>query len=123
MPRTRGNLTLGEWPCRVNSSERFSPNALTRISTSPLCGAGIGRLSILRSSGPPASWITAAFMVVIIRSFAWFHVGCDSQSSERPFRQGMRLHPEYDRRLYDRVPRAKPYMIGLTHYRYARGGL
>ena len=52
----------------MNSSERLSPNALTRIKTSPLFGVGIGRLSILRTSGPPASWITAAFIVVIARS-------------------------------------------------------
>jgi Transposase zinc-binding domain len=36
------------------------------INTSPLCDVGIGRLSIFRTSGPPASCITTAFIVLII---------------------------------------------------------
>lgn len=38
MPRTRGNLTPGECPWRVKSSERFIPQALTRMRTRPAVG-------------------------------------------------------------------------------------
>src|SRR5580704_14755048 len=63
MPMMRGNLTPRENPCRVNNSDRFSPNARTRMSTWSGCGVGIGRSSILRTSGPPGVYITAAFIV------------------------------------------------------------
>lgn len=91
IPRIRGNLTSGEWPihtvaldssflsilsdhskekaglkaipCLVNISLLFSPHALTRINTSPSVGTGTGTLSTLSTSGPPASRITAAFIV------------------------------------------------------------
>lgn len=66
MPRMRGKLTPGEWPCRVKSSERFSPKASTRISTSPGCGCGIGRRSMRSTSGPPGACITAARMVSVM---------------------------------------------------------
>jgi hypothetical protein len=41
------------------------PKAFTRIKTSLFFGMGTGRLSILRTSGLPASRITAAFIVAI----------------------------------------------------------
>src|SRR5579862_220335 len=63
MPMMRGNLTPRENPCRVNNSDRFSPTARTRMSTWPGCGVGIGRSWILRTSGPPGVYITAAFIV------------------------------------------------------------
>jgi hypothetical protein len=44
MPRTRGKWTLGECPCRVNSSERFNPNASTRIKTSGVFGVATRRI-------------------------------------------------------------------------------
>ncbi len=80
MPSTRGNLTPGEWPCdryqledqhlhlgfqlacRVNNSDRFNPQALTLISTSPGFGFGIEMLSMFRTDGPPATLMTAAFI-------------------------------------------------------------
>ena len=55
MPSTRGNRTPGEWPWGVNISDRFSPNARTRISTCPGPGTGTGRVSTLSTSGPPGS--------------------------------------------------------------------
>jgi hypothetical protein len=65
MPSTRGNRTFGLCPWRVNISDRLSPKALTRISTSSAAGVGIGRCSSLSTSGPPASWITTAFMDMV----------------------------------------------------------
>jgi hypothetical protein len=50
---TRGNFTPGEWPCRVNISERLIPKAFTRINTCPACGVGIGMRSTFRTPGPP----------------------------------------------------------------------
>jgi hypothetical protein len=64
----RGNVTLGDWPKRVKSSERFNPNAFTRINTSPVRGVGIGTVSMRRTSGPPACLITTAFMFAIVRT-------------------------------------------------------
>ena len=55
---------------RVNISERFSPNAFTRMSTHPASGFGTGRCSILSTSGPPGSWITAAFIMAPIAACA-----------------------------------------------------
>lgn len=63
MPRMRGNVTPGEWPCRVNISERLSPNAWIRISTSPAWGTGMGRCSRVRLEGPPGVCRIAARMV------------------------------------------------------------
>ena len=67
MPRTRGKGTEApERPWRVKSSERFRPQAFTRIRTWPGEGVGMGRVSSLRTSGPPGPWITAAFMVDMV---------------------------------------------------------
>jgi len=66
MPRMRGNLTFGEWPCRVNSSERLSPTALIWMRTWPGDGVGMGSSVILRTSGPPGLEMTAAFMVAMM---------------------------------------------------------
>jgi len=48
IPRTRGNLTEGECPCRVNNSERLSPAARIRINTLPGCGWGFEWLVVYR---------------------------------------------------------------------------
>lgn len=45
-------------------SERFNPNALTRMRTSLSFGTGIGHCWTLRASGPPASCMTTAVMVL-----------------------------------------------------------
>ena len=51
MPRMRGNLTPGEWPWRVKSSERLRPKALTRMRTSPGFGRGNGEVLDLEDLG------------------------------------------------------------------------
>src|SRR5437899_1010165 len=53
MPRTRGNVTPDARPWRVCNSDRFSPNALTSISTQPAAGVGTGSSRIVRASGGP----------------------------------------------------------------------
>src|SRR5215467_12644385 len=62
IPRTRGNLTDGESPRRVNHSERLRPNALILIKTHP--GFAMGVLISVRTSfsGPPGSLMTYAFI-------------------------------------------------------------
>src|SRR3954451_14789143 len=45
MSKTRGNLTFSESPCRMNSSDRLRPNALTCFAF------GIGRYSIWKRFG------------------------------------------------------------------------
>jgi len=62
-PRFRGSDTFGRCLCRASSSARLRPNAFTRMSTSPCRGVGTGRRSILKTSGPPASYITAVFVI------------------------------------------------------------
>jgi hypothetical protein len=49
--------------CRVYISERFKPKALMRMRTCPAFGFGIGHCCTLRTSGPPISCMTAAFIV------------------------------------------------------------
>ena len=67
MPRTRGKRTAApESPLRVKSSERLRPKAFTRMRTWPGEGVGIGRVSSLRTSGPPGAWITTAFIVDMV---------------------------------------------------------
>lgn len=45
-----------------------------RMSTCSLFGVGMARVSSLRTSGPPASWTTAAFIVAILNGDVekWF---------------------------------------------------
>ena len=50
----------------MKSLERLSPKALMRMRTSPDLRVGIGRCLSLRTSGPPAEWITTAFIVDIV---------------------------------------------------------
>jgi hypothetical protein len=67
----------------VNSSERLRPNAFTRINTSSIFGVGTGMLSIFKTSGPPASWITAAFIVCIVVIVVLFSDLCIQDTSRR----------------------------------------
>ena len=53
----------GDYLHRAEIVERPFVPEFTRTRTSPLLGLGTGRCSILRTSGPPASQITAAFIV------------------------------------------------------------
>ena len=64
MPSTRGNVTLGECPCRVLSSDRFRPAPFTRTRLQPSRTAGTGSSRISSTSGPPALTQTAARIVV-----------------------------------------------------------
>src|SRR5438552_3341941 len=65
MPRTRGNVTPDARPWRVCNSDRFSPNALTSISTQPAAGVGIGSSRIVSVSGGPGASRTIARMVSV----------------------------------------------------------
>src|SRR5690242_2834566 len=60
IPSTRGKRTLGECPCRVISSDRLSPNALTRTSVQPGRTAGRDTRLTCRTSGGPGSLTTTA---------------------------------------------------------------
>ena len=44
----------------------YRPKALTRIRTCSFVGFGTGRVSRRRTSGPPASCTTAAFIVAML---------------------------------------------------------
>src|SRR5882724_1899279 len=68
MPRTRGNVTPDARPWRVCNSDRFSPNALTSISTQPTTGVGTGSWRIVSASGGPGASRTIARMVSVIQS-------------------------------------------------------
>ena len=61
----------------MKSSERLSPNALMRMRTSPDLGVGMGHCSSLRTSGPPAEWMTTAFIVdmavLVVRGDMWIN--------------------------------------------------
>jgi hypothetical protein len=84
----RGKPTFGDGPRRVKSSERFRPNALNRIRSSPARGSATVRSSSFRTSDPAGSWITAAFIVATYRTFnAGFHNGQSKRRrSDRAFR-------------------------------------
>src|SRR6516164_3694098 len=60
MPVT--SATSPKTPLRMYPSAWFSPNARTRISTSPAAGTGSGSSVTARTSGPPGSVMTMAFM-------------------------------------------------------------
>src|SRR5947209_19141775 len=66
IPSTRGNVTFGECPCRVLSSDRFKPAPLTCTRLQPSRTAGSGSSRISSTSGPPALTQTAARIVVLI---------------------------------------------------------
>src|SRR4051794_3584198 len=66
MPRTRGNVTPDASPARVCNSDRFSPNALTSISTQPAAGVGTGSSRIVSASGGPGASRTIARMMSVI---------------------------------------------------------
>src|SRR5271166_1121269 len=55
-------------------SGRLTPAAATSISTSPIAGVGIGRVTACRTSGPPGALISIAVMVVciVIAARSWF---------------------------------------------------
>ena len=63
IPRIRGRVTEGEWPCRVNSSERLRPKARTLISTQPGFDCGTGRSWTVKTSGGPGRSMTTALML------------------------------------------------------------
>ncbi len=60
MPSTRGNRTFGECPCRVISSDRFSPNPSTRTRVQPSRTSGTGTSRTRNTSGPPGPSTTTA---------------------------------------------------------------
>src|SRR6185503_8259682 len=64
MPSTRGNVTLGECPCRVLSSDRFRPAPRTRTKLQPSRTAGTGTSWTSSTSGLPALTQTAARIVI-----------------------------------------------------------
>src|SRR6267154_2782638 len=66
MPNTRGKVTPDARPWRVCSSDRFSPNALTSMSTQPAAGVGTGSSRIVRASGRPGASRTIARIVLVI---------------------------------------------------------
>src|SRR3954468_5290274 len=66
MPRTRGNVTPDARPSRVCNSDRFSPKALTSISTQPAAGLGTGSSRIVSALGGPGASRTIARMVSVI---------------------------------------------------------
>jgi hypothetical protein len=80
MPGTRGNVTPSARPRRVCSSERLSPNAVTRISTQPGCGVGTGMSRIRRASGGPGASRTTARMVAGMELVAGVVMGTLSAS-------------------------------------------
>jgi hypothetical protein len=57
----------GYFPSRCSTSGRLIPEAATRTSTSPSLHTGIGRLVIVRTSGPPGWEISTARMDAICR--------------------------------------------------------
>src|SRR4051794_29583115 len=67
IPRTRGNVTPDARPWRVCNSDRFTPNALTSISTQPAVGIGTGSSRIVRASGGPGASRTIARMLSVIQ--------------------------------------------------------
>lgn len=73
IPRMRGNWT-GEWPWRVNISERLRPKARMRIRTSFARGWGIGRWRSLRTLGGPGVDMTMAFMVDMLTVLSGFRL-------------------------------------------------
>ena len=68
MPGTRGNVTPSATPSRMCSSDRFSPNARTRISTQPAAGSGTGSSRMTKASGGPGPSSTTARIVSAITS-------------------------------------------------------
>lgn len=62
MPRMRGNATDGDFPSRVKISEWLTPAPRTLISDQPGRATGVGTSQYLKTSGPPASETTTAFM-------------------------------------------------------------
>jgi hypothetical protein len=62
-PSTRGKVTPSARPRRVCSSERFTPNALTAISTHPGGGFGTGSCRIVSASGGPGASSTTARII------------------------------------------------------------
>lgn len=83
MPRTRGNSTPGEWPWRVNNSERFMPHAWTRMRTSPGLGMGMGIRSILRTSAEPEPCTTTAFIRGVVVDMVRGSRGCLGEREEK----------------------------------------
>src|SRR5215211_6399884 len=71
MPSTRGKVTPCARPRRVCSSERLSPNALTRMSTHPGRGSGTGSSRIRSAAGGPGASSTTARMVAVISPLRW----------------------------------------------------
>src|SRR2546430_7794135 len=68
MPRTRSNVTPDARPWRERNSDRFSPNALTSISTQPAAGVGTESSRIVSASGGPGASRTIARMVSVIQA-------------------------------------------------------
>src|SRR5258708_16215964 len=68
VPRTRSNVTPDARPWRVCNSDRFSPNALTSISTQPAAGVGTVSSRIVSESGGPGPSRTIARMVSVIQA-------------------------------------------------------
>jgi hypothetical protein len=65
IPGTRGNVTPSASPNRVCSSDRFSPNARTRIRTHPNSASGTGNVTNSRFCTGPGPLNTTARIVAV----------------------------------------------------------